>query len=91
MPLRLLSQIKAVLAIPHRGQTCLGRCAQTGAEKQEAMACDGAAPYSAAELVQLCKPQAFCIFDHHIGCVWHIDPDLDYGCRHQNIDFTGFE
>ena len=46
-------------------------------------------PYTATELVKLCKTESFCIFHHHNGSIWHIHSNLHNRGRYQYLDLIG--
>ena len=44
------------------------------------------APHAAAQLVQLREAEAFGVLDEHDRCVRDVDPHLDHGGRHEDVD-----
>ena len=51
----------------------------------------GASTDPSSQLVQLCQPESFGMFNHHHRRIWNIYPDLDHGCRHEQLNRPGFE
>ena len=69
----------------------LARRVAVRADHQKTPALLAPAPHSAAQLVQLRKPEALGIHDDHDGRVGHVHADLDDGGRDEAVIFVIFE
>jgi hypothetical protein len=60
----------------------------SGLRHQDAGALGRSSSHPPPELVKLGKPESFRVLDDHDGGIGHIDPHLDDGGGHQEIQFT---
>ena len=55
-------------------------------EQQQTRGLGRTPPDAAAQLMQLRKPEALGVFDHHQRCIGHIDAHFNHRRGHQHID-----
>ena len=81
----LLRNAESVVGLAQHGQP-LARHLAARIGKQQAIRLMLPAPHASAQLMQLRKTKALCVFHRHDRCVRNIDPDLDHRGRHQDLD-----
>ena len=62
-----------------------------GARDEQAVGLLRPAPDAAAQLVQLCEPEAVRLLDDHDRRVRDVDADLDHGRRDEDVELAGLE
>ena len=80
---------EAIFGFAQNGKPRLGGFAKRRLVKQQTGRGAGAAADAAAQLMQLCEPEAFGVLDHHDGCFRHIDADLDHGRGDEELGLAG--
>ena len=87
----LLGDAEAVLGLAHHLEARLRRRPERPLVEQEAGRGALAAADAAAQLVQLGKPEALGVLDHHHGRLRHVDADLDDRRRDEDRGLAGGE
>ena len=82
-PKILVGDEEAIVGVAQQRQPAPGRVVHPVLVQQQAEAGRGAAPDTAAQLMQLRQTEAFGVLDHHHRGRRHIDADLDHRRRHQ--------
>ena len=80
------SCVSAIASMPLPGLVGHGLVHQ-----QDAVGPRGAATHPTPELVELGQAEPLGVLDQHHRGVGHVDPDLDHGGRHEEVDLPGLE